>query len=262
MAKKIAKPTKPTVAASAGEGGETHQSVSSSDRSLTTNQGVPIADNQNSLKSGRARADAAGRFHPPREDHPLRSRAHSRAHRARPRLRRAWLFSSRTNRWRELTKAAFLQDAGKQDRRSSCASRPWPAAQARSTLPRDVRGFAVKFYTQEGNFDLVGNNIPVFFIQDAIKFPDLDPCGEDGAATAASRRRPRAHDTFWDFISLMPESHAHDHVGHVGPRDSALAADDGRLRRPHLPAGQCKGRVHVREVSLAAELGAAFDDVG
>ena len=71
--------------------------------------------------------------------------------------------------------------------------------------PRDVRGFAVKFYTPEGNFDLVGNNIPVFFIQDAIKFPDLvhavkmEP--DRGFPQAAS-----AHDTFWDFVSLMPES--------------------------------------------------------
>ena len=72
-------------------------------------------------------------------------------------------------------------------------------------LPRDVRGFAVKFYTQEGNFDLVGNNIPVFFIQDAIKFPDL----VHAVKMEADRGYPQAataHDTFWDFISLMPES--------------------------------------------------------
>jgi catalase len=72
-------------------------------------------------------------------------------------------------------------------------------------LARDVRGFAVKFYTQEGNFDLVGNNIPVFFIQDAIKFPDLvhsvKPEQDNEMPQAGS-----AHDTFWDFISLMPES--------------------------------------------------------
>jgi catalase len=72
-------------------------------------------------------------------------------------------------------------------------------------LPRDVRGFAVKFYTQEGNFDLVGNNIPVFFIQDAIKFPDLIQAvkmeADHGYPQAAT-----AHDTFWDFVSLMPES--------------------------------------------------------
>src|SRR5258705_3143648 len=74
-----------------------------------------------------------------------------------------------------------------------------------SDLARDVRGFAVKFYTEEGNYDLVGNNIPVFFIQDAVKFPDLihavKPEPHHEIPQAAS-----AHDTFWDFISLMPES--------------------------------------------------------
>ena len=72
-------------------------------------------------------------------------------------------------------------------------------------LARDVRGFAIKFYTEEGNFDLVGNNMPVFFIQDAAKFPDLvhavKPEPHNEIPQAAS-----AHDTFWDFISLMPES--------------------------------------------------------
>jgi catalase len=72
-------------------------------------------------------------------------------------------------------------------------------------LARDVRGFAVKFYTDDGNWDLVGNNIPVFFIQDAMKFPDLvhavKPEPHHAMPQAAS-----AHDTFWDFASLMPES--------------------------------------------------------
>ena len=70
--------------------------------------------------------------------------------------------------------------------------------------PRDVRGFAVKFYTKEGNWDLVGNNIPVFFIQDAIKFPDLI----HAVKMEADRGYPQAaaaHDTFWDFVGLMPE---------------------------------------------------------
>ena len=85
--------------------------------------------------------------------------------------------------------------------------------------PRDVRGFAVKFYTKEGNWDLVGNNIPVFFIQDAIKFPDLvhavkmEP--DRGFPQAAS-----AHDTFWDFISLTPGVDAHGHVGDVATAPS------------------------------------------
>ena len=74
-----------------------------------------------------------------------------------------------------------------------------------SDLARDVRGFAVKFYTDEGNWDLVGNNIPVFFIQDGIKFPDLihavKPEPQNEIPQAAT-----AHDTFWDFISLVPEA--------------------------------------------------------
>ena len=105
--------------------------------------------------------------------------------------------------------------------------------------PRDVRGFAVKFYTEEGNFDLVGNNIPVFFIQDAMKFPDLvhavkmEP--DRGFPQAAS-----AHDTFWDFISLMPESMHMLMWVDVGPHHPALAAPHRGLRRPHLPADQCR----------------------
>ena len=93
-------------------------------------------------------------------------------------------------------------------------------------LPRDVRGFAVKFYTDEGNFDLVGNNIPVFFIQDAIKFPDLihsvkmEP--DRGYPQAAS-----AHDTFWDFASLMPESM---HMLMWAMSDRAIPRSSGRSK--------------------------------
>ena len=72
-------------------------------------------------------------------------------------------------------------------------------------LPRDVRGFAVKFYTKEGNWDLVGNNIPVFFIQDAIKFPDLVHAVKEEPDRGFPQAQS-AHDTFWDFISLTPES--------------------------------------------------------
>jgi catalase len=103
-----------------------------------------------------------------------------------------------------LTKAKFLQNPSLQTpvfvRFSTVVG-----SRGSSDLARDVRGFAVKFYTEEGNFDLVGNNIPVFFIQDAVKFPDLvhavKPEPHHEIPQAAS-----AHDTFWDFISLMPES--------------------------------------------------------
>ena len=118
-----------------------------------------------------------------------------------------------------VTKAKFLQDPyGKTPvfvRFSTVAG-----SRGSTDLARDVRGFAVKFYTEEGNFDLVGNNIPVFFIQDAMKFPDLvhavKPEPHNEIPQAAS-----AHDTFWDFISLDARIDAHDHVGHVGSGDSA-----------------------------------------
>ena len=107
--------------------------------------------------------------------------------------------------------------------------------------PRDVRGFAVKFYTKEGNWDLVGNNIPVFFIQDAIKFPDLIHAvkmeADRGYPQAAS-----AHDTFWDFIGLMPES-THMIMWAMSDRDHPpLAAHDRRLWREHVPASQRQER--------------------
>ncbi len=118
----------------------------------------------------------------------------------------------------ELTRASLFQKKG-----NSC-----PVFVRFSTVaggagsvdtPRDVRGFAVKFYTENGNWDLVGNNIPVFFIQDAIKFPDL----VHAVKMEADRGYPQAataHDTFWDFIGLMPESTAHGDVGDVRPRRS------------------------------------------
>src|SRR5258708_19379065 len=104
----------------------------------------------------------------------------------------------------KVTRAAFLSDP--KVRTPVFVRFSTVAGERGSTdLARDVRGFAVKFYTSEGVFDLVGNNIPVFFIQDALKFPDLihavkmEP--DRGFPQAAS-----AHDTFWDFVSLMPET--------------------------------------------------------
>jgi catalase len=107
-------------------------------------------------------------------------------------------------------------------------------------LARDVRGFAVKLYTQEGNWDIVGNNIPVFFIQDAIKFPDLI----HSAKPEPDRDFPQAqtaHDNFWDFIVADAGKHAHDHVDHVRPRHPPLVPLHGRVWRPHLPAAQRQG---------------------
>ena len=102
---------------------------------------------------------------------------------------------------------------------------------------RDIRGFAVKFYTEEGNFDLVGNNIPVFFIQDGIKFPDIIHAGKP----EPDREIPQAqsaHDRFWDFVSLHTES-THHMLWAMSDRGIPRSLpDDGGLRRPHVPAGE------------------------
>ena len=170
---------------------------------LTTNQGVRINDNQNSLKAGDRGPTLL-------EDFILREKITHFDHERIPervvhaRGSGAHGYFQVYESMGKYTKAHFLQDPALKTpvfvRFSTVAG-----SRGSTDLARDVRGFAVKFYTQEGNFDLVGNNIPVFFIQDAIKFPDIihavKPEPHNGIPQAAS-----AHDTFWDFISLMPES--------------------------------------------------------
>ncbi len=170
---------------------------------LTTNQGVRINDNQNSLK-------ASDRGPTLLEDFILREKITHFDHERIPervvhaRGSAAHGYFEVYESMAQYTKAGFLQDPSLRTpvfvRFSTVAG-----SRGSSDLARDVRGFAVKFYTQEGNYDLVGNNMPVFFIQDAIKFPDLihavKPEPHNEIPQAAS-----AHDTFWDFISLMPES--------------------------------------------------------
>jgi len=185
------------------KGGETHQQAAASQIPITTNQGLPIADNQNSLKAGLRGPTLL-------EDFIVREKITHFDHERIPerivhaRGEGAHGYFQAYGSLEKYTKAAFLNDP---KARTPVFVRFSTVAGERGSgdLARDVRGFAVKFYTSEGNFDLVGNNIPVFFIQDAIKFPDLihsvKPEPDRGFPQAAS-----AHDTFWDFISLMPES--------------------------------------------------------
>jgi catalase len=185
------------------QGGETHQKPTSPEVFLSSNQGLPISDNQNSLKAGKRGPSLL-------EDFILREKITHFDHERIPerivhaRGVGAHGYFQPYKSMKDVTKAAFLSDPKVKTpvfvRFSTVAGERGSA-----DLPRDVRGFATKFYTSEGNFDLVGNNIPVFFIQDAIKFPDLihsvKPEPDRAFPQAAS-----AHDTFWDFISLMPES--------------------------------------------------------
>jgi catalase len=169
MPNKKTVPTKTSKTAKTN-GGETHQQATT-DVLLTTNQGLPISDNQNSLKGG-------GRGPTLLEDFILREKITHFDHERIPerivhaRGSGAHGYFQPYKSMKHVTSANFLSDPKIKTpvfvRFSTVAG-----GAGSVDLPRDVRGFAVKFYTQEGNFDLVGNNIPVFFIQDAIKFPDL-----------------------------------------------------------------------------------------
>lgn len=185
-----------------GQGGETHQHVTDGQR-LTTAQGIPVSDNQNSLKAGPRGPTLLEDFHFREKmfhfDHeriPERV-VHARGYGARG-------YFETTDAIPELTSAHLLQEKG---RRVDAFVRFSTVAGNKGSmdLARDARGFAVKLYTEEGNWDIVGNNIPVFFIQDAMKFPDLVHSVKE-APDRAFPQAQSAHDNFWDFISLMPEA--------------------------------------------------------
>lgn len=186
-----------------GNGGETHQTANDEVETLTTQQGVPVSDDQNTLRIGARGPSLLEDFH-------FREKIFHFDHERIPeRVVHARGFGVHgyfelTKSLADVTRANLFQRVGDQTpvfvRFSTVAG-----SKGSFDLARDVRGFAVKFYTKEGNWDLVGNNIPVFFIQDAIKFPDLvhsvKPAPDRGFPQAQS-----AHDNFWDFASLSPES--------------------------------------------------------
>ncbi len=186
-----------------GSGGESHQTAGGGCPVMTTQQGIPVSDDQNALKIGARGPTALEDFH-------FREKIFHFDHERIPeRVVHARGFGLHGyfepyESLSDITRADLFQRAGEKTpvfvRFSTVAGN-----KGSSDLPRDVRGFAVKFYTQEGNWDLVGNNIPVFFIQDAIKFPDII----HAAKQEPDRGFPQAqtaHDNFWDFMSLMPES--------------------------------------------------------
>ncbi|HQT78961.1 MAG TPA: catalase [Rhodopila sp.] len=184
-------------------GGETHQLAGGDVPVMTTAQGIPVSDDQNSLKAG-ARGPVA------LEDFVLREKIFHFDHERIPervvhaRGYGAHGFFEAYESLSDITRADIFQRKGEKTplfvRFSTVAG-----SKGSPDLPRDVRGFAVKFYTKEGNWDLVGNNIPVFFIQDAIKFPDVI----HSVKPEPDRDFPQAqsaHDNFWDFASLSPEA--------------------------------------------------------
>jgi catalase len=177
--------------------------VDSTGRALTTNQGVAVSDNQNSLKAGLRGPTLL-------EDFVLREKITHFDHERIPervvhaRGSAAHGYFECYESLSRYTRASLFAEAGK---RTPVFTRFSTVAGERGSADtvRDVRGFAVKFFTDEGNWDLVGNNIPVFFIQDAMKFPDLVHALKPEPHFAMPQASS-AHDTFWDFVSLMPES--------------------------------------------------------
>jgi len=187
-----------------GAGGETHQQTNgATNPEMTTQQGVSIADDQNSLKVGTRGPvvlnDFVMRekiFHFDHERIPERV-VHARGYAAHGYFENYESLS-------DITSASVFREAGQKT--PLFARFSTVAGNAGSPdLARDVRGFAVKMYSEEGNWDLVGNNIPVFFIQDAMKFPDLVHAAKQEPDSGFPQAQT-AHDNFWDFISLMPES--------------------------------------------------------
>ncbi|WP_372430706.1 catalase [Janibacter endophyticus] len=186
-----------------GQGDELHQMAGGDSPPMTTAQGQPVQDDQNSLRAGdrgpTLMNDAHFReklFHFDHERIPERV-VHARGYGAHG------VFESNGDH-SDITRASLFSAKGKQTevfvRFSTVAGNL-----GSFDLARDVRGFATKFYTDEGNWDLVGNNIPVFFIQDAIKFPDLVHAVKEEQDRGFPQAQS-AHDTFWDFVGLMPES--------------------------------------------------------
>jgi catalase len=186
-----------------GRGGELHQVAGGDVPVLTTQQGTPVSDDQNSLRVGPRGPATLEDFH-------LREKIFHFDHERIPervvhaRGYGAHGYFENYESLADITAADLFQRPGEKTpafvRFSTVAGNKGSA-----DLARDVRGFAVKLYTQQGNWDIVGNNIPVFFIQDAIKFPDL----VHAVKQEPDRDFPQAataHDNFWDFISLMPES--------------------------------------------------------
>ena len=194
---------KPSMTDLRGNAGELQQQAGGSHPAMTTQQGIPVPDNQNSLKAYERGPSLL-------EDFILREKITHFDHERIPerivhaRGTGAHGYFELSQSLAKYTTAQVLTETGKKVPIFVRFSTVAGGAGSVDT-PRDVRGFAIKFYTDEGNWDLVGNNVPVFFIQDAMKFPDLvhavkmEP--DRGFPQAAS-----AHDTFWDFISLMPES--------------------------------------------------------
>src|SRR6478672_7709497 len=198
---------------------------------LTTNQGLPVGDDQNSLKAGVRGPTLLEDFHfrekithfdheriPERVVHARGAGAHGvfRSYGTASKVTRAGFLAA------DVETPVFVRFSTVLGSRGS------------ADAVRDTRGFSTKFYTDEGTYDLVGNNIPVFFIQDGLKFPDVIHAGKPHPDREIPQAQS-AHDTFWDFVSLRTEAPAPHPVEHVRPGDPGVLPHHGGVRGAHVP---------------------------
>ena len=202
-------------------------------KTLRTESGAPVADNQNSQTAGpggpvllqdQHLIEKLARFNreriPERVVHAVGSGAFGHFEVTNPDV----------TRW---TRAAHAEPRSASAPRCSRASRPWPARRARADTVRDPRGFALKFYTEDGNWDLVGNNTPVFFIRDPLKFPDFIHTPEARPLHERAGARQRL-----GLLLALARGHAPVHVAVRRPRHPGELPPHGRLRLAHLPVGE------------------------
>ena len=205
---------------------------------LTSAQGLRLPDSDHSLKAGDRGPTLMEDFHLREKiTHFDHERIPERVVHARGAAAHGMFESYGTAA--AVTKAEFLARKGRQTDVFVRFSTVVGSRGSADTV-RDVRGFAVKFYTEQGTFDLVGNNMPVFFIQDGIKFPDLI----HAAKPHPDREIPQAqtaHDTFWDFVTLHTEAQHHVMWAMSDRGIPPFLPDDGGVRRPHLPPGERQG---------------------
>ena len=263
-AKKTSKRARPGAASAApdsarGAADELHQRAEGDAPALTTNQGLPRRRQPELAARAPARPDAARGLHPAREDHALRPRAHPRAHRARARLRRARLL--RADR---LARGVHDRQGADRGGRADAGVRALLHRRRRRRLGRHAARRARlrrQVLHQGGQLGPRRQQHPGVLHPGRDQVPRPGPRGEDGAGPRlpAVGQRPRH---LLGLHLAHARVHAHGHVDHVRSHDPALAAHDRRLRRPHLPAGQRRRAVDLRQVPLAAQARPAVDDLG
>ena len=226
---------------------------------LTTATGARIGDSDHSLKAGPRGPTLARRTSTSARRSCTSTTSGSRSESSTPAAPAPTASSSSNGAASGISRAGVLGKG--EETRSSCASRPCSGPAGRPTRCATSAASRRSSTPSEGNWDLVGNNIPVFFIQDGIKFPDVIHAGKPHPDREIPQAQS-AHDTFWDFVSLHTEAQHHT-IWNMSDRGIPRSLpDDGGLRRPHLPAGRRRRRDDPGQVPLEAAARRALPDLG